>query len=207
MVGVLLWQAVPLFRVMQVKIDKINAVLRENLTGIRVIRAFVRTEHEQDRFADANADLTDTALRVTRLFAITMPALMLIMNLSSVAIIWFGGHFVDDGSMQIGDLTAFLSYIMQILFSVMMAVMLMVMVPRAAASAERIAAVLDTEPKVIDPVAARSAAATPRRRGVPGRGVPLPGCRGSSARPTSISPCDPGRSPRSSARPVPARRR
>ena len=162
-VGVLLWQAVPLFRVMQVKIDKINAVLRENLTGIRVIRAFVRTEHEQDRFADANADLTDTALRVTRLFAITMPALMLIMNLSSVAIIWFGGHFVDDGSMQIGDLTAFLSYIMQILFSVMMAVMLMVMVPRAAASAERIAAVLDTEPKVIDPVTAEL---PPQRRGV-----------------------------------------
>jgi len=162
-VGVLLWQAVPLFRVMQVKIDKINAVLRENLTGIRVIRAFVRTEHEQDRFADANADLTDTALRVTRLFAITMPALMLIMNLSSVAIIWFGGHFVDDGSMQIGDLTAFLSYIMQILFSVMMAVMLMVMVPRAAASADRIAAVLDTEPKVIDPV---SPDLPPHRRGV-----------------------------------------
>lgn len=162
-VGLLLWQAVPLFRVMQVKIDRINAVLRENLTGIRVIRAFVRTDHEQERFAAANADLTDTALRVTRLFAITMPALMLIMNLSSVAIIWFGGHFVDDGSMQIGDLTAFLSYIMQILFSVMMAVMLMVMVPRAAASAERIAAVLETEPKVTDPVCAQQPAT---RRGV-----------------------------------------
>ncbi len=150
-IAILMSKMVPLFRVMQVKIDRINGVLRENLAGIRVIRAFVRTDHEQERFADANEDLTDTALRVTRLFALTMPSLMLIFNLSSVAIIWFGGHLVDDGDMQIGDLTAFLSYMMQILFSVMMAVMLMVMVPRAAASAERITAVLDTEPKVVDP--------------------------------------------------------
>ncbi len=162
-VGLLMWKAVPLFRVMQVKIDKINGVLRENLTGIRVIRAFVRTEHEERRFAEANEDLTDTALRVTRLFALTMPSLMLILNLSSVAIIWFGGRFVDEGSMQIGDLTAFLSYIMQILFSVMMAVMIMVMVPRAAASAERIGAVLDTVPEVQDPAVA---APMPARRGV-----------------------------------------
>ena len=150
-IGILMSKMVPLFRVMQIKIDRINGVLRENLAGIRVIRAFVRTEHEEQRFADANEDLTDTALRVTRLFALTMPSLMLIFNLSSVAIIWFGGHLVDSGDMQIGDLTAFLSYMMQILFSVMMAVMLMVMVPRAAASAERISAVLDTEPKVVDP--------------------------------------------------------
>jgi len=162
-VGLLMWKAVPLFRVMQVKIDKINGVLRENLTGIRVIRAFVRTDHEEQRFAEANEDLTDTALRVTRLFALTMPSLMLILNLSSVAIIWFGGRFVDDGSMQIGDLTAFLSYIMQILFSVMMAVMIMVMVPRAAASAERIGAVLDTVPEVADPA---EPAQLPQRRGV-----------------------------------------
>ena len=150
-IGILMSKMVPLFRVMQIKIDRINGVLRENLAGIRVIRAFVRTEHEEQRFADANEDLTDTALRVTRLFALTMPSLMLIFNLSSVAIIWFGGRLVDSGDMQIGDLTAFLSYMMQILFSVMMAVMLMVMVPRAAASAERISAVLDTEPKVVDP--------------------------------------------------------
>lgn len=158
-VGVLMSRAVPLFRVMQVKIDAINGVLRENLAGIRVIRAFVRTEHEQQRFADANEDLTDTALRVTRLFALMMPSLMLILNLSSVAIIWFGGRFVDEGSMQIGDLTAFLAYIMQILFSVMMAVMIMVMVPRAAASAERIQEVLLTEPKVTDPQAVQVPAA------------------------------------------------
>ena len=88
---------------MQVKIDRINDVLRENLTGIRVIRAFVRTRDEEQRFAVANADLTDTSLRASRLFAIMLPALMLIMNGSSVAVIWFGGHLVDDGSMQIGD--------------------------------------------------------------------------------------------------------
>ena len=162
-IGLLMRAAIPLFRAMQIKIDRINLVLRENLTGIRVIRAFVRTDHEQERFADANEDLTDTALRVTRLFALMMPSLMLIFNLSSVAIIWFGGRFVDEGSMQIGDLTAFLSYIMQILFSVMMAVMIMVMVPRAAASAERIAAVLDVEPKVTDPAQARE---PEQRRGV-----------------------------------------
>ncbi|MCU0278202.1 MAG: ABC transporter ATP-binding protein/permease, partial [Candidatus Nanopelagicales bacterium] len=154
-IGVLVAKMVPLFRSMQVKIDRINSVLRENLAGIRVIRAFVRTAHEQERFAGANEDLTDVSLRVTRLFALTMPALMLIFNLSSVAIIWFGGGLVDSGDMQIGDLTAFLSYMMQILFSVMMAVMLMIMVPRAAASAERISAVLDTDPQVTDPVVAQ----------------------------------------------------
>ncbi|HQR80104.1 MAG TPA: ABC transporter ATP-binding protein [Actinomycetota bacterium] len=162
-IGILVWKMVPLFRSMQVKIDRINAVLRENLAGIRVIRAFVRTDHEQRRFDEANHDLTDVALRVTRLFALTMPSLMLIVNLSSVAIIWFGGHLVDDGGMEIGDLTAFLSYMMQILFSVMMAVMLLMMVPRAAASAERIAAVLQTDPQVTDPQVPVQPAA---RRGV-----------------------------------------
>ena len=151
-IGLMVTKAVPLFRVQQVKIDRINSVLRENLAGIRVIRAFVRTESEEARFAAANEDLTDTALRVTRLFASLMPSLMLVFNLSSVAVIWFGGHLVDSGDMQIGDLTAFLAYIMQILFSVMMAVMLMVMVPRAAASSERIQAVLDTVPQIADPV-------------------------------------------------------
>ncbi len=151
-IGTLMVKAIPLFRSMQVKIDRINEVLRENLAGIRVIRAFVRTEHEQERFERANADLTSTALRVSRLFALMLPALMLIMNGSSVAIIWFGGNLVNDGDMQIGDLTAFLQYITQILFAVMMAVMLFVMVPRAAASAERIQAVLETEPAIHDPV-------------------------------------------------------
>jgi ATP-binding cassette subfamily B multidrug efflux pump len=150
-IGLILRKAVPLFRSMQRKLDAINGVLRENLTGIRVIRAFVKTDHEQERFAQANVELTDVTLRVTRLFALMMPALMLVFNLSSVAIMWFGGHLVGNGDMQIGDLTAFLAYIMQILFSVMMAVMLLVMIPRATASAERIKAVLDTTPKIQDP--------------------------------------------------------
>lgn len=150
-IGYMVFRAVPLFRAMQVKIDRVNGVLRENLAGIRVIRAFVRTEHEQERFADANADLTDTALKVTRLFALIMPTLMLIMNLTIVATIWFGGHLISDGSMPIGNLFAFQSYIMQILFSVMMAVMTMMMVPRAAASAERIQAVLNAVPEIAEP--------------------------------------------------------
>ncbi len=150
-IATLMVKAVPLFRAMQKKIDRINEVLRENLAGIRVIRAFVQTDHEQRKFAEANADLTSTALRVSRLFALMLPALMLIMNGSSVAIIWFGGSLVDSGEMQIGDLTAFVQYITQILFAVMMAVMLFVMIPRAAASAERIQAVLETTPAITDP--------------------------------------------------------
>jgi len=153
-IGYMVFRAVPLFRAMQVKIDRVNGVLRENLAGIRVIRAFVRTEHEEARFADANEDLTDTALKVTRLFALIMPTLMLIMNLTIVAVIWFGGHLVSDGSMPIGNLFAFQSYIMQILFSVMMAVMTMMMVPRAAASAERIQAVLQATPEIGEPARA-----------------------------------------------------
>ena len=151
-IGFMLAKAIPLFRSMQVKIDGVNEVLRENLSGIRVIRAFVRTKHEEKRFAEANGELTDVALRVTRLFALIMPVLMLIMNVTIVATIWFGGSLVNDGSMPIGNLLAFQSYIMQILFSVMMAVMTMMMVPRAAASAERINAVLDTKPAISEPV-------------------------------------------------------
>lgn len=150
-IGAIVSRAVPLFRSVQTKIDTINAVLRENLSGIRVIRAFVRTRSEEERFAAANDDLTDTSLRVARLFALMMPLLMLVFNISSVAVIWFGGGLVDSGEIQIGDLTAFLAYIMQILFSVMMAVMLMTMVPRAAASAERIQEVLATDPEIVDP--------------------------------------------------------
>jgi ATP-binding cassette subfamily B multidrug efflux pump len=153
-IGYMVFRAVPLFRAMQVKIDRVNGVLRENLAGIRVIRAFVRTEHEEARFADANQDLTDTALKVTRLFALIMPTLMLIMNLTIVAVIWFGGFLIADGTMPIGNLFAFQSYIMQILFSVMMAVMTMMMVPRAAASAERIQAVLHAIPEIAEPAVA-----------------------------------------------------
>jgi ATP-binding cassette subfamily B multidrug efflux pump len=144
-------RALPLFRSMQVKIDRVNQVMREKLSGVRVIRAFDRTAYEERRFGDANADLTDTALRVNRLFAMTIPIMMLIMQLSTVAIMWFGGIQIADHGMPIGDLTAFLTYIMQVLLSVLMATIMFVMVPRAAASAERIQAVLDTEPSVVAP--------------------------------------------------------
>ena len=156
MLGVItlvLLRAVPLFRSVQRKIDVINQVLRENLTGIRVVRAFVRTRSEEQRFAAANADLTGTTLAVTRLFAINFPVILLIINLASVAIVWFGAHLINDGSMQIGSLTAYLSYVTQILFAVLMAVMAVVLLPRAAASAERIDAVLDTTSAITDPTA------------------------------------------------------
>ncbi|MDP2182134.1 MAG: ABC transporter ATP-binding protein [Actinomycetota bacterium] len=150
-IGLMLRTALPLFQSMQKKVDRVNLVMREKLSGVRVIRAFVRTDYEEHRFDEANLDLTDTQLKVTRLFALMIPSLMAIFNFSSVAIIWFGAYRVDSGAMPIGNLTAFLMYIMQILMSVMMAVIMFVMVPRAAASLERIKEVLDTEPSVNDP--------------------------------------------------------
>jgi ATP-binding cassette subfamily B protein len=153
-IGAVLVLVVPQFRTMQVKIDRINQVLREQITGVRVIRAFVRTRSEADRFAVANGDLTATALRVNRIFAVTMPVLMAILNLSSVAVIFFGGRLVSHGAMPIGNLTAFLTYILQILMAVMMAVMMAILLPRAVASAERVSEVLSTEPQVGDPATA-----------------------------------------------------
>src|ERR1017187_4479175 len=150
-IGVVLVTVVPQFRSMQAKIDRINKVLREQITGVRVIRAFVRGRSEGRRFSEANADLTSTALRVNRIFALTLPAMMAILNLSSVAVLWFGGSLVSEGSMPIGNLTAFLTYILQILMSVMMAVMMVILVPRAVASAERVEQVLDTAPSIADP--------------------------------------------------------
>lgn len=154
--------AVPLFRAMQVKIDRINRVMRETLAGIRVIRAFDRTEADQQRFAEANSDLTATTLRVTRLFAVLMPGIMLVLNLSMTAVMWFGSRLVGAGDLLIGDLTAFLAYLLHILFSVLMATMMFVMVPRAAASADRIQEVLDVVPSITDPEAPEP---SPPRRG------------------------------------------
>jgi len=147
---ILLRRVVPLFRSMQYKIDRINLVLREQISGIRVIRAFVKTRHEEARFDEVNLDLMKTTLKVTRTFAIMFPSLTLILNLSSVAVIWFGGKLVDAGQMPIGNLTAFLAYIMQILMSVMMAVMMSMMIPRAEASAERIQEVINTDSSVVE---------------------------------------------------------
>ncbi|MEV6207084.1 ABC transporter ATP-binding protein [Kitasatospora sp. NPDC051914] len=141
----------PLFRGMQERIDGVNRILREQITGIRVIRAFVKDGHEQDRFAGANQDLADVSLRVGRLMAFMFPAVMSVVNVSSVAVLWFGAHRIDSGEMQIGALTAFLSYLMQILMSVMMATFMFMMVPRAEVCAERIQEVLTTEPSLAAP--------------------------------------------------------
>jgi len=150
-IGLVMTRAIPLFMSMQKKIDRINQVTREFLSGVRVIRAFDRTVYEEERFDVANLDLTTTTLRVGRLFAVMFPAITIILNLSVVAIMWFGGKQIANGSMPIGDLTAFLSYIIQILFAVLMATIMFVMVPRAAVSAQRIMEVLDTQPSIIDP--------------------------------------------------------
>lgn len=139
----------PLFRSMQVRIDAINRIMREQITGIRVIRAFVRDDHERQRFAGANDDVMQVAVGVGRLMALMFPTVMLIMNVSSVALLWFGAQRIADGSMEVGSLVAFLSYIMQILMAVMMAVMMFMLVPRAEVSAERIHEVLDTESTVV----------------------------------------------------------
>ena len=146
----LLRQIVPAFRIMQVKIDRINLVLREQIAGVRVIRAFVQTRQEEARFAESSIDLMQTQLKVTRTFAIMFPSLSMILNLSSVAVIWFGAHLINSGNLQIGNMTAFLSYIMLILSSVMMAVFMSLQIPRAAACAERIQEVLDTKSSVVE---------------------------------------------------------
>lgn len=151
-VGFVVSRMRPLFRSLQVKIDGINRIMREQITGIRVIRAFVRDDHERERFDAANTDLREVGVAVGRLMALMFPMVMLVMNLTSVGVLWFGGQRIDAGEMQVGALTAFLSYIMQILMSVMMATMMFMIVPRAEVSAERITEVLDTEPSVLPPV-------------------------------------------------------
>ncbi|MFG2892165.1 ABC transporter ATP-binding protein [Streptomyces sp. NPDC048248] len=138
----------PLFRGVQERIDTVNRVLREQITGIRVIRAFVRDRHERERFGAANTDLYDVSLRAGRLMSMMFPLVMLIVNLSSVAVVWFGGLRIDSGDMQIGALTAFLSYLMYILMSIMMATFMVMMLPRAEVCAERIQEVLATDTSV-----------------------------------------------------------
>ncbi|WP_104126475.1 ABC transporter ATP-binding protein [Cryobacterium sp. Y57] len=150
-VGFIVVKMVPLFRKMQTRIDTVNRVLREQLTGIRVVRAFVREDVEIARFATANQDVTDVALSSGRLMALMFPIVMLVLNVSSVAVIWFGAFRIEDGSMQVGTLIAFLSYLMQILMAVMMATFMAVMIPRAAVSADRIGEVLATESSVVPP--------------------------------------------------------
>ena len=150
-IGLVMSRAIPLFRATQAKIDRINQVMRETLAGVRVIRAFVRTRHEEARFDTASLDLYDTQLRAGRLFALTQPLIFAIFNLSTVAALWFGAIRVQDGALSIGNLTAFLQYLVQILFATLTAVFMFVLVPRAAVSSARIREVLDTAPSIHDP--------------------------------------------------------
>jgi ATP-binding cassette, subfamily B, multidrug efflux pump len=150
-IGAVIVRMVPGFRVMQVRIDEVNRILREQITGVRVVRAFVREPQETARFEGANTALTDVATQVGRLMALVFPIVMLVLNLSSVAVLWFGAARIDAGQMQVGALTAFLSYLIQILMAVMMATFMVIMVPRAAVCAERITEVLDTESSVAPP--------------------------------------------------------
>ncbi|MED4226868.1 ABC transporter ATP-binding protein [Neobacillus cucumis] len=149
-------KGIPLFKAMQVKLDKLNRVLRENLTGIRVIRSFNRVGHEKKRFDEANWDLTQTAIRVNKIMAAMMPIMMVVLNLTTVAIIWFGGHRISNGNMEVGDMMAFIQYAMQIMFSFIMLSMMFVMIPRASVSAVRLNEVLETLADIKDPIAPAS---------------------------------------------------
>ena len=150
-IGLVMARGIPLFRATQAKIDRINQVMRETLAGVRVIRAFVRVRHEEARFRASSEDLYDTQLAAGRLFALTQPVIFAIFNLSTVAALWFGAIRVQDGALSIGDLTAFLQYLTQILFAMLTAVFMFILVPRAAVSSERIREVLGTEPSIHDP--------------------------------------------------------
>lgn len=145
-------KVIPLFRSVQTKLDHLNLILRENLTGIRVIRAFNRINFERKRLLKANLDLTNTAIKVNKILALLMPVLLLTMNFTTIGIIWFGGQRIDQGSMQVGDLMAFIQYIMLIMFSLIMVSMMFVMIPRASASAVRINQILDISPNIKDEV-------------------------------------------------------
>jgi len=153
----------PLFRQMQTRLDNINRVLREQITGVRVIRAFVRDQQERERFRTASTQLFDVSLGAGKLMALMFPSVMLVLNLSTTAVVWFGGHLIADGSMQIGSLTAFITYLAQILMSVMMATFMFMLVPRAEVSAERIMEVIDTEPALAAPVTPLPAGNEPSR--------------------------------------------
>lgn len=148
-IGFIVTRMVPSFRLMQERLDEVNRLLREQITGVRVVRAFVRERHETQRFAHANEDLTQVSIRAGRWLAGMFPTVMLVANVASVAVLWFGGHRVESGQMQVGELTAYLSYLMQIVMSVMMATFMMMMIPRSAVCADRIVEVLDTDSSVV----------------------------------------------------------
>ena len=190
---------------MQKSVDSVNRILREQITGVRVVRAFVREDVERERFAEANRTYTGTALAVGKLMALAFPVVMVIFNASTVAVLWFGAHRIDNGEMQIGSLTAFMSYLIQILMSVMMATFMAMMIPRATVSAGRIQEVLDTESSVHAPDRpGRHPAGPGRASSSAGSPSPTPA---PSRRCCATSRCapSPARRPRSSGRPAPAR--
>ncbi len=152
-IGLIVRQMVPSFRLMQERIDEVNRLLREQITGVRVVRAFVREEHETARFRGANEQLTEVAVRAGRWQSAMFPTVMIVANTATVGVLWFGGHRVEAGQMEVGALTAYISYLMQIVMSVMMAMFMLMMVPRASVCADRIAEVLDTESSVVPPSA------------------------------------------------------
>lgn len=149
-IGIVAKVSIPLFKSMQNKIDKLNMVMRERLSGVRVIRAFNRVSNEKEKFEDANYDLTATTIKVNKIMALLMPLMMLLMNITTIAIIWFASYRIDAGALQVGDLMAFIQYVMQIMFGLVMLTMLFVMVPRASVSAVRINEVLDKDPDIKD---------------------------------------------------------
>jgi ATP-binding cassette subfamily B protein len=174
-IGIVVSQMVPAFRSVQQRLDDVNRILREQITGIRVVRAFVREPHEVARFARSNDDLTRVAITAGRWMAAMFPVVMAVANVASVGVIWFGGHRVDNGQMEVGALTAFLAYLMQILMSVMMGTFMLMMVPRAAVSADRIAEVLDTHSSVAPPAAPVTSVALAGHLDVEGVGLTYPG--------------------------------
>jgi len=186
-IGFIVSRMIPAYRKMQEYIDTVNRVLREQTTGIRVLRAFVREPFETARFARANTELTDVSLTVGRWMAAMFPVLMLVLNVSSVAVLWFGAQRIDAGLMEIGSLTAFLAYLIQILWSVMMATFMFVMIPRAAVCSDRIAEVLDTESSVVLPATGVTEIARAGELEVQGIGFTYPGASHPVLRDVSFS--------------------
>ncbi|MFA5607761.1 MAG: ABC transporter ATP-binding protein [Leucobacter sp.] len=162
-VGFLVWLLLPMFRIMQEKVDTINGVLREQIMGIRVVRAFVRERFEADRYGRANREITDVSVRVGNIFVLMFPVIMMVLHVATAAVLWFGGHRVDQGDVEIGSLTAFLQYLLQILVAVMMGVFMTMMIPRAVVCAERIKELLDTESTLAFPTAETVATPTAGR--------------------------------------------
>ncbi|WP_411112812.1 ABC transporter ATP-binding protein [Streptomyces sp. 029-5] len=189
--GLIVRRMPPLFQGMQRRIDQVNRMMREQITGVRVIRAFVRDTHEQRRYAGANQELMAVALRTGRLTSVMLPTVMLVWELATVTIIWVGAHRLDSGALQAGSLIAFLSYLMQILMAVMMTVFLLMQLPRAAVSAERIQEVLETEPSGAQVAGAQLSgvqASGVQLSGVQASGVQLSGVQASGVRPSGVQP-------------------